>query len=171
MATEIERKFLVDYAKWEDFKKSANFQSIEHLNQGYLSSNPEKTIRVRTSNSRAFLTIKGKTEGISRQEFEYEIPSSDAEILLSDFTESALRKTRYTVLYKGKKWEIDEFHDANRGLILAEIELENIDETYNPPDWLGIEVSEDLRYYNSNLAHHPFRIWGAVDSSSFKKEN
>lgn len=159
MATEIERKFLVDQEKWKKFKDAAEFQSIEQLNQGYLSHNPEKTIRVRTSNSRAFLTIKGKTSGISRQEFEYEIPVSDAEILLSDLAESALRKTRYTIVCNGKQWEIDEFHDANLGLIVAEIELNSIDETFDKPDWLGIEVSEDVRYFNANLTVRPYQSW------------
>jgi len=155
MPKEIERKFLVNREKWETIPKPAG----DFFRQGYLSIEPEKTIRVRQTNDRSFLTIKGKTEGISRQEFEYEIPKEDAQNLLDHFAVSELSKIRYRVTFAGKLWEVDEFFGDNEGLILAEIELQNEDESFELPDWVGDEVSHDARYYNSNLTVEAYQTW------------
>ena len=144
---EIERKFLVDPAAWEAVEKP---QPVK-IAQGYLLTDPEKTVRVRIKGSKGFLTIKGKTRGITRSEFEYEIPLSDAEELLQNFTDKALFKDRYEIPHDGKVWEVDVFHGKLDGLVLAEIELQSEDETFKKPDWATKEVSSDPTYYNSNL--------------------
>ncbi len=144
---EIERKFLV--------KKSIH-EVIRYLNpksirQGYIMDEDGKTVRVRTKGSNAFLTIKGKTEGISRDEFEYEIPVEDAEHLLNNFCKWELSKERFEFTHGEKKWEIDVFKGKLEGLIVAEIELESENQAFSLPDWVEKEVSDDSRYYNSNL--------------------
>lgn len=144
---EIERKFLVDLHKWEVLEKP----TPQVIKQGYISTDVEKTVRVRTKNNLAFLTIKGKTEGISRAEFEYEIPLIDAEILLSDFCSKVLYKNRYEIVHAEKMWEIDVFEGKLAPLVLAEIELNSEDELFELPPWIGEEVSHDVNYYNSNL--------------------
>jgi len=155
MGTEIERKYLVNREIWNRTEKGFGIR----YRQGYLLSDPHKTIRVRIGGGRAFLTIKGKTEGLSRAEFEYEIPLRDGQQLLDQFGKSSLSKIRYQVSYKGKTWEVDEFLEDNEGLILAEIELRSESETFELPAWAEREVSRDERYYNSYLALKPFRCW------------
>lgn len=155
MAKEIERKFLVNREKWKAIPKPEG----DFFRQGYLSIEPEKTIRVRQTADQCFLTIKGKTSGISRLEFEYEIPKADAEILLNDFALSELSKIRYRISFAGKIWEVDEFLGENAGLILAEIELHNENESFELPEWIGVEVSHDQRYFNSNLTVEPYQKW------------
>jgi CYTH domain-containing protein len=144
---EIERKFLVDPAAWEAVEKPQPLK----IAQGYLLTDPKKTVRVRIKGSKGFLTIKGKTQGITRSEFEYEIPLSDAEELLRNFTDKALFKERYEIPYAGKIWEVDVFHGKLNGLVLAEIELQSEDEDFNKPIWATKEVSSDPSYYNAVL--------------------
>ncbi len=151
MAQEIERKFLVKGDGWKTRNRSS-------YRQGYLSTEPERIVRVRTVDQKGFLTIKGKTVGMTRQEFEYEIPLDEARELLENFClKPLLEKTRYRVPFEKVVFEVDEFHGENKGLIVAEIELENENQEIPIPDWLGKEVTDDPRYYNSNLVTNPYR--------------
>ena len=145
MAVEIERKFLVDKQRLRGLK----YLSEEKISQGYLSTSP--TVRVRLTDERAFLTIKSSTKGISRLEFEYEIPASDAEKLLQLCGRLVLKKYRRKISYGGHVWEIDFFAGRHAGLILAEVELNSPDEKIDLPAWVTKEVSRDKRYFNSNL--------------------
>lgn len=148
MALEIERKFLVSNDSW----KASVIGSSKFI-QAYLSHRPEGIVRLRITDGKAFLTIKGKTRGVKRHEWEYEIPLKDAyEMLENEIYEgSYLEKTRYFVEYMGEKWEVDEFHGKHEGLVLAEIELPEIDSKFTIPPFVGKEVSNDPRYFNSNL--------------------
>jgi adenylate cyclase len=150
---EIERKYLVDPAKWTP---SANGEKIQ---QGYLSVDKSRVVRVRTKGEKAFLTIKGKMTGISRTELEYEIPVNDALVLLGMCLDHPIEKTRYTEKHAGHNWEIDFFDGENSGLLLAEIELESEEQEFELPEWTLEEVTHDLRYYNSYLSKHPFSKW------------
>lgn len=147
MALEIERKFLVDEKKFP----AQILINGEKISQGYLSVEPARTVRVRIKGERGFLTIKSANVGIVRQEFEYEIPLEDAEEILK-LCEKVLEKVRYKVEYAGHIWEIDIFGGRLAGLILAEVELKTPKEILELPDWLGAEVSDNPRYFNSNLA-------------------
>ncbi|MBR1398390.1 MAG: CYTH domain-containing protein [Selenomonadaceae bacterium] len=153
MTTEIERKFLVNKNL---FKPTGDG---EYIAQGYLSSTPERTVRVRIKNNHGFLTIKGKNIGISRSEFEYEIPEPDARELLNLCEPSIIIKRRHIINVNNSIWEVDVFEGDNKGLIVAEIELQSEDEIFNRPDWLGDEVSNDARYYNSNLSKRSYNTW------------
>ncbi|MCE3225996.1 MAG: hypothetical protein K0S32_547 [Bacteroidetes bacterium] len=155
MAIEIERKFLIDHSKWKALPKPQG----KLYRQGYISTDPNKTVRVRVAGNQAYLTIKGISEGASRKEFEYEIPLADAKELLDNFTESELSKTRYKIEFSGKMWEVDVFHGENNGLILAEIELQSETETFDVPDWITEDVTSEDKYFNSNLSKHPFKSW------------
>jgi len=153
MATEIERKFLVSNTDFLQHLEGTEFR------QGYLSHGTA-TVRVRVAGEQAFLTIKGKTQGISRSEFEYAIPKADAYDMLATLCdEPAIEKTRYLIDHAGKCWEVDVFHGVNQGLIVAEIEIENEHEVLILPDWIGLEVSSEVRYFNSQLAKHPYNQW------------
>lgn len=147
MGIEIERKFLVDKKKWEAVKPSKGV----HIVQGYLSKSPEKTIRIRVKGDQGFITIKGQTKNISRVEFEYEIPKMEAVELLNTFCIKRIDKVRYELVFDGCVWEVDEFITPESGLILAEIELSNENEVFNLPDWIGKEVSNQAKYFNSNM--------------------
>ena len=154
MAKEIERKFLV---KSDDWKKLA---TPTFYRQGYLSSTKERTVRVRTVGEKGYLTIKGISTGISRTEFEYEIPVDEANAMLDELCERPLiEKNRSKVVFSGFTWEIDEFFGDNEGLIIAEVELKDENQTVEIPEWIGEEVSGDTRYFNSNLAKNPFKSW------------
>ncbi len=154
MAIEIERKFLLRNEDW----RSA-VQRSEHFCQGYLGGD-HSTVRVRMEGMRARLTIKGRTSGIRRMEFEYAIPVADAEIMLRELCgERVLRKTRHFVPLDGHCFEIDEFEGANAPLVVAEIELQDEAASFPRPPWLGDEVSDDLRYFNSYLSQHPYSTW------------
>ena len=155
MGVEIERKFLVNKEKWELVEKPKG----NHFRQGYLVTDPTKTIRVRITDSSSYLTIKGISVGATRQEFEYEIPKVDAEQLLNQFAVTDLIKIRYEILFDGKIWEVDEFLGENLGLLLAEIELENESDIVELPDWIEREVTNEENYYNSNLSINPFLKW------------
>ncbi len=127
--------------------------------QGYLSLDPDRTVRVRLAGDNAWLTIKGRTEGITRAEFEFPISTDDAQMLLAICLPSLIDKTRHEISYRGHLWEIDVFHGDNEGLVIAEVEL--ADESIPPalPPWVGAEVSSDTRYFNSRLATAPFKSW------------
>lgn len=155
MAIEIERKFLIKHALWEEVEKGEG----AFYRQGYLMQDSKKAIRVRITPQKAFITIKGLLEGMSRLEYEYEIPQVEAEEILNHFAISELTKTRYCITVQQHVWEVDVFHGANEGLIVAEIELNSEEEDFEKPDWIGMEVSEDERYYNVYLATKPFKSW------------
>ena len=151
---EIERKFLVGNDSWRPGASGTRFR------QGYLSTDPERTVRVRLEGDRGVLTIKGPSRGISRAEFEYPIPAAEAATLLDTLClQPLIEKTRYRVEHGGHLWEIDEFAGDNAGLVLAEVELSSEDEQVALPPWVGMEVSNDPRYFNANLARHPFSRW------------
>ena len=155
MAKEIERKFLL-HPEW---KQQVKDNKAEEIRQGYLCSDPERTVRVRTKGDAAFLTIKGKTEGFSRQEYEYPIPKQEAEELLRMCPPPLIEKRRYTFQLKGQIWEIDEFFAENEGLVIAEAELESEEQALALPAWIKEEVTHDKRYYNAQLAQKPYREW------------
>lgn len=151
---EIERKFLVIN---QDFIN----QSYENysIKQGFISNDPERVVRIRIAKNKGFLTIKGKNNGIERLEWEKEITVEEANLLITLCKQPILEKTRYLVNYQSFIYEIDVFEGENQGLIVAELELENANQSYEKPSWLGKEVSEDRRYYNSNLIENPFKNW------------
>lgn len=154
MGTEIERKFLVRDDRWRPGASGVLYR------QGYLTTDPERTVRVRLAAGTGYLTIKGRTTGASRAEFEYEIPAAEAVDMLDRLClHPLIEKKRYRVSHEGHVWEVDEFLGENEGLTLAEIELTAPDERVALPPWAGAEVTEDPRYYNANLATHPFRCW------------
>ena len=155
MPVEIERKFLVDHARWQELPRPAGIM----YRQGYLNDTPGKTIRVRLAGDKAYLTIKGPTVKASRSEFEYEIPQEDAKEMMALFTPVQVEKVRYRILFNQKTWEVDVFGGENEGLILAEIELSQADESFELPSWAGLEVTDDARYYNSALALNPYKHW------------
>ena len=152
MAAEIERKFLVK-AGWQPQDEGVR------IAQGYLSSVPERTVRVRIKGDKGFLTVKGRNEGIRRLEFEYEIPLDDAMQLLTLSQTPVVEKYRYRIPFEGHLWEVDEFCGDNSGLVVAEVELKSEEEPYVKPAWIGEEVSADKRYRNTNLAKHPYKEW------------
>ncbi len=146
MSMEIERKFLVD---GEKVRLLFPLPSLKIM-QGYILSSPDLTIRVRSQDDKGILTIKGKTQGISRKEIEKELSPDEMNFLLTQCP-IALKKTRYLYLYQGKKWEIDFFHEGLEGLILAEVELESENEQIELPDFVTQEVSDDPQYFNANI--------------------
>jgi len=153
MGIEIERKFLVTGFEWQ---KAAGVRYC----QGYLNRDKERVVRIRLAGEKAFLTIKGKSVGATRAEFEYEIPVADAEHLLKLCDGPIVEKVRRVIVHHGDKWEVDEFFGENADLVVAEIELRSEDQAFARPDWLGEEVTNDPRYYNSSLSSHPFSKWG-----------
>lgn len=156
MGHEIERKFLVNKEVWQVIRKPEG----KHYHQGYLVNSKERVVRVRIAGNEGFLTIKGEPVGIKRMEYEYAIPRADAEAMLSQFKPEGTEKIRYRLPASGGlTWEVDEFLGDNKGLIIAEIELENEAQEFDSPAWLGEEVSHDGRYTNASLALHPYREW------------
>ncbi len=155
MATEIERKFLLSDESWRDVADAGT-----RFRQGYLIGAERASVRVRIEGDKANLNIKSATLGIHRQEFEYPIPLEEAEELLDTLCEQPqISKTRYLVPYGQHTWEIDVFDGDNAGLIVAEVELESEEESFERPPWLGDEVSGDTRYYNVCLVKHPYKDW------------
>ncbi len=155
MATEIERKFLVVDDSWR-----ASVRKQVYFRQGYLAGSETASVRVRVADSRGDLNIKSMTLGVTRREFEYEIPLAEAQEMLDNLCVGPLiEKTRYFVDYGGHTWEVDVFEGDNAGLVVAELELESEDEPYERPPWLGEEVSHDERYYNVCLVKHPYKEW------------
>lgn len=158
MATEIERKFLLaDSVTVADIAARASKSS--RIAQGYLASDPQRTVRVRIKGEQGYITVKGKNDGISRLEFEYPIPLADAKAMLTLCTAPLIEKTRYIIPQDDLVWEVDVFSGDNEGLIVAEIELPTVDTPFTRPDWVGAEVSGDPRYYNSSLQRAPFSTW------------
>jgi len=152
MSVEIEKKFLVK-DNWQEFV-DLNECEKSYISQGYLSTNPNKTIRVRVRNDKGYLTIKGKQTGLSRPEYEYEIPLMDANDIFK-MCEYSVAKTRYVYTDECKQvWEIDVFKGCHEGLVLAEIELDVENQAVALPEWIGVDVSEDYRYTNSYMATH-----------------
>lgn len=159
MALEIERKFLVTDDTWRGLSEGTLYR------QGYLPTQDKTTVRVRVAGDRGFFTIKGPSRGISRSEYEYEIPLADAEAMLAELCRPPLiEKCRYKIAIADHIWEVDEFLGENQGLILAEIELGSETETFTQPAWIGQEVSHDARYRNAYLAKYPYSTWGQSSS-------
>lgn len=164
MVIEIERKFLVINDEWRT-------APAVYFCQGYLNRDKERTVRIRVAGERGFLTVKGKTvkgkavtgenTGASRAEFEYEIPVADAQQMLALCEGPLIEKFRREIVVAGMKWEVDEFLGDNLGLVVAEIELDSEHQGFTKPDWVGEEVTQDDRYYNSNLSINPFSRWSA----------
>ena len=153
---EIERKFLVNS---DDYRAEAS--SVITMTQGYLNSDPERSVRIRLTDQSGFITVKGKSNesGLSRFEWEREISKTEAEALLKLCEKTIISKTRYEVAVGNHLFEVDEFLGDNKGLVMAEVELGSEDEKFSKPDWLGDEVTGDLKYYNSNLSNAPFCNW------------
>lgn len=154
MPQEIERKFLLKNKDWKALASKSYA-----LKQGYLSTHPERSVRIRIKGEKGILTIKGKTEGIARAEYEYEIPVQEAEELLLLCEKPIIEKTRYEVLLGVHRWEIDVFEGVNKGLCVAEIELASENEAFDMPTWIAEEVSDDTRYFNASLVKHPYSNW------------
>lgn len=146
MGMEIEHKYLVkgDSYRWESFKKY-------DIMQGFLSRDPERTVRVRVLEDKAFITIKGKGHGAAHPEFEYEVPVEEARLMLELCEPPIISKTRYLVMHRGNRWEVDEFHGDMQGLVIAELEVPSEDYKFPLPPFVGLEVTGDPRYYNSQL--------------------
>ena len=144
---EIERKFLIKQSAWDSLKKPSPIP----IAQAYLSTNKVCTIRVRIKGSKGFFTVKGETKGITRSEYEYEVPVAEAQKMMDEFCTKVLSKDRYCIEVEGHVWEVDVFHGKLAPLIVAEIELESEDESFVIPEWVGEEVSDDASYYNSVL--------------------
>jgi adenylate cyclase len=154
MAIETEKKFLVKY-----FPSSLKTRSTL-ICQGYMVNQTDRVVRIRLSGENAFLTIKGPTCNGSRKEYEYPVPQKDAREMLSFFCENlVIEKTRYQIEFNGFEWVVDVFSKNNKGLVVAEIELDSIDQIFEKPDWIGQEVTHDPRYFNSNLIETPYSTW------------
>jgi len=155
MGVEIEKKFLLKNDGWKKLGEGVDYC------QGYLNTEKNRTVRIRTIGDKGYLTIKGASIGAVRQEFEYEIPVDDAEEMLNHLCERPLiKKKRYRIKAGNVVWEVDEFFGENEGLILAEVELDDEEQPFTRPDWLGAEVTGDPRYFNSNLVKTPYSLWG-----------
>lgn len=152
---EIERKFLVNKNQWLSLHKPLGLLYI----QGYLSIDMEKVVRVRVASNKGFLTIKGNSNTCSHPEYEYEIPVADALVLLEKYTKRKVVKHRYRIPHGNHIWEVDVFEEENAGLIIAEIELNDAEEIFELPEWVGEEVTTDQRYYNANLSVLPYTKW------------
>ena len=151
---EIERKFLVKNNAWQKGVKGIDYQ------QGYLSTDSSRTVRVRLEGKLGKLTIKGKKIGISGDEFEYDIPANDAQYLLDNLCKKpTINKTRYKIPFKGLVWEVDVFYGQNKGLVIAEVELKSTEQKFKIPKWIGKEVTQDRRFRNANLVANPFSKW------------
>jgi adenylate cyclase len=158
MATEIEKKYLLTRLP------SSLLENGITICQGYMLNSKECTVRVRTWGDSAFLTVKGPSVNGVRNEFEYKVPVEDATQMLGAFCAPPLiEKIRYRIPYKGFTWEVDRFKGENNGLIVAEIELEFIDQPFEKPDWIGREVTHDPKYLNANLIHRPFSHWSEAE--------
>ena len=155
---EIERKFRLRDERW---RQAVDDLRPQRLVQGYLSRDPQRSVRVRLAGDKAWLTIKGMSEGASRLEFEYAIPATEAETMLDLCEGPLIDKQRYRLPLEGddRYWEIDEFFGDNAGLVVAELELHSEHDTFPQPAWLGEDVTGDPKYYNSSLSQRPFKRW------------
>lgn len=154
MALEIERKYLIN----KDLLDLSNAKGVS-IKQGFIINSIENVVRVRLKGEKAFLTLKSRQHSFTRKEFEYEIPVKDTLELFDQMIVDVIDKTRYKINYEGHIWEVDVFYGNNAGLIIAEIELNSEDEQFKKPNWLGKEVTFDMRYCNSNLVKHPYSVW------------
>ena len=155
MGVEIERKFLVVNDSWRE-SASAGLR----FRQGYLSTNPSNSVRVRVCADEAWLNIKSATISVTRREYEYTIPPADAHAILEELcVKPLIEKTRYIVEHDGRTWEVDVFEGDNAGLIVAELELDSANEEFTLPAWAGEDVSGDVRYYNQRLVEYPYSSW------------
>lgn len=152
MGTEIERKFLVTGTQWSSAQPT-------YYCQGYLNRAKERTVRIRIAGDKGILTIKGINIGATRQEFEYDVPLDDAKEMLELCEKPLIEKNRRIIEHAGMDWEVDEFLGENAGLVVAEIELDSEDQSFEMPEWVGAEVTDDPRYFNSKLSIHPFSKW------------
>jgi adenylate cyclase len=153
VALEIERKFLVKGYDWRNEQGTI-------YRQGYLNSDKNRNVRVRVINDKGYLTVKGISRGAARFEYEYEIPKVEADAMLDNLCEQPLIiKKRYKIVFKGLVWEVDEFFGDNKGLIIAELELESEDQVIKKPEWIGEEVTGDPKYFNANLIRRPYSMW------------
>ena len=151
---EIERKFLIRGDSWRAFARGTKYR------QGYLNSIRERVVRVRIIDDKGYLTIKGIAIGATRVEYEYKIPEKDATEMLDTLCEKPIiEKNRYKINFAGFVWEVDEFLGENKGLVVAEIELENEEQSFEKPEWIGDEVTGDPKYFNSNLTANPYKNW------------
>ncbi len=156
MPFEIERKYLVKHDLWNAIEKPKG----EYYRQGYIVNEITKTVRVRATENNGFITIKGKTDNPAiKPEYEYQIPKSEAIELLDGFTENNIEKLRYKIDYQGYTWEVDVFQGDNKGLIVAEIELKSLEESFQIPDWIDCEVTHEDKYFNASLSKNPFKNW------------
>ena len=162
MGVEIERKFTVR----ADFRPQG---AGTEMAQGYLSRDPQRTVRVRLAGGRGYLTVKGETRGMVRAEYEYEIPPTDARAMLALCDPPLVEKTRYIVDAAGRRWEVDVFHGANDGLVVAEVELPSETAEVTLPAWVDREVTGEKRYYNSSLIVHPYHSWTAEEKSEYPR--
>jgi adenylate cyclase len=154
LGKEVERKYLLRGEAWRAFGHGT------HYRQGYLNSDKERTVRVRSTGEKAYLTIKGITVGATRAEYEYEIPVADAEVMIDTLAERPIiEKKRYEIPHGSVVIQVDEFLGENAGLVVAEVEVESEGQEFEKPAWLGEEVTGDPRYYNANLVMHPFSKW------------
>jgi adenylate cyclase len=161
MAVEIEHKFVLISDAWRSLVSRS-----EVFRQGYLSNNPAASVRVRIADEQATLNIKGMTMGTHRPEYEYSIPLKDATELLDQLcARPIIEKTRHFVEFAGKTWEIDEFAGENAGLIVAELELEEVGEFFEKPNWAGLDVSGIERYYNVSLLKYPYSQWTSAEQN------
>jgi adenylate cyclase len=160
MPVEIERKFLVEGEEW---RSAVNRREL--LRQGYVAGSELCSVRVRVGGNRAWLGLKGRLSGTTRLEYEYEIPSGEAnEILDRLCSRGRIEKWRHWVPHGSHEWEVDEFLGDNAGLVVAELELDSETESFERPSWLGPEVTEDSRYLNTSLARHPWRAWRSAEA-------
>lgn len=157
MGVEIEKKFLVDV------EKLPNFEKEEEIKQGYINTVGNTVVRVRIKGEKAFITVKGEVSGTTRSEYEYEIPLDDGNEMLETLCDKKILKTRKYFSIDKHLWEVDFFKGDNEGLIVAEIELEDENETFTIHDWITKEVSNDYRYFNNNLIEKPFNKWDRFD--------
>jgi len=154
MATEIERKFLID------LDKIGRLQNGMAIKQGYVPTSTKTAVRVRVKEGKAFLTLKGANKGATRSEFEYAIPMADAEAMLAELCEGPIiDKTRYVIHHAGHDWEVDVFYGDNQGLVVAEVEMTSEDERVALPSWVTTEVTGEVKYYNSSLLANPYKSW------------
>jgi adenylate cyclase len=154
MAKEIERKFLLAGNAWREGANGVRYR------QGYLSTEAGRTVRVRMAGDQGYLTIKGKSNGASRLEYEYAIPAADADEMLDALClRPIIEKVRFKIPYAGMTWEVDEFEGDNAGLLVAEVELQSEEQQVELPPWIGEEVTGDQRYYNASLIARPFNTW------------
>jgi CYTH domain-containing protein len=154
MAKEIERKFLVRDKRYRQLAEPVSFR------QGYLSTAKERIVRVRVEGDKSYLTVKGMTNGITRTEYEYELPPAEAEEMLKRLCKKPIiEKDRYKVECDGMIWEVDEFHGPNEGLVVAEVHLDREDQKITLPEWVGEEVSHEPKYFSSSLVQNPYSKW------------